>query len=248
MSNSITWIGHSTVLIELDGVRLLTDPVLLDRVGHLRRTVPLDPTPPAGIDAVLVSHAHHDHLDLRSLARLGRDQRIIAPRGVRTLLRRRGFGRVQEVSAGDEARVAPVVVHATHADHPGRRLGVFGAAASALGYLLAGSRRVYFAGDTDLFEGMADLSPALDVALLPVSGWGPRVGPGHLDPLRAARALTMLRPTLAVPIHWGTFTPFWLGGGPSSPEDVVGAFERHARELAPSTQVCVLGPGGTLDL
>ncbi|MBO0682771.1 MAG: MBL fold metallo-hydrolase [Candidatus Dormibacteraeota bacterium] len=248
MSDSVTWIGHSTVLIELDGVRLLTDPVLVGRVGHLRRTVPLDPTPPAGIDAVLVSHAHHDHLDPRSLAQLGREQRIIAPRGLRTLLRRRGFNRVEEVRVGDEARVAPVVVRATQADHPGRRLGLLGGDAPALGYLVAGSRRVYFAGDTDLFEGMADLCPALDVALLPVSGWAPRLGPGHLDPVRAARALTLLRPTVAVPIHWGTLAPLWPGGRPPSPEEPVAAFERHARELAPFTQVRVLGPGGTLDL
>ena len=245
--DSVTWIGHSTVLIDLDGTRLLTDPVLLGRVAHLRRTSPLDLKPVSDIDAVLISHAHHDHLDPRSLVRLGHGQRIVVPSGARRLLRHRRFTQVEEVGAGDVVRVGTVVVRATYADHPGGRRRLFGPASSALGYLVVGSRRVYFAGDTDLFEGMADLSPDLDLALLPIWGWGPRVGPGHLDPMRAAQALTLLRPRLAVPIHWGTFVPGWPRARP--PLDApVRAFERHAAELAPDVQVRVLAQGRALDL
>ena len=71
-------------------------------------------------------------------------------------------------------------------------------------------RRVYFAGDTDLFDGMADLAP-VDVALLPIWGWGPTMGPGHMDPARAAQAAALLRARLAIPIHWGTYYPIHLG-------------------------------------
>jgi len=249
----VTWIGHSTVLVELDGVRLLTDPVLRGRVAQLRR-VALPGPPPAGVDAVLVSHAHFDHLDPPSLARLGRDQRIVVPDGTGFLLRRSGFRHVEQVRAGDEIRIGPVVVRATHADHPGSRFGPFdprsrgGRGPRALGYVIAGRRLVYFAGDTDVFAGMADLAAGLDLALLPVWGWGRTVGPGHMNPLRAAQALRLLRPRLAVPIHWGTLSPLWRRAAPGSLAEPALAFRRHARELAPSVEVRVLPPGGSTAL
>ena len=226
----------------------MTDPVLRAHVGHLRRLAPVELPPLAGLDAVLVSHGHLDHLDPPSLARLGRRQRIVVPAGAAGPLLRRGFERVEQVGAGDAVRVGTVVVRAVHADHPGRRLGPLSPAAPALGYVVAGSRRVYFAGDTDLFAGMADVSPGLDLALLPIAGWGPRVGPGHLDPRRAAEALRLLRPRVAVPIHWGTLAPVWPGGAGASPGEPVRAFRRHARELAPAVEVRVLARGCSLRL
>jgi L-ascorbate metabolism protein UlaG (beta-lactamase superfamily) len=120
---------------------------------------------------------HHDHLDLRSLRQLGDDRRIIAPRGAGPLLARRGFRAVTEVTVGDAVDVGPVRVRATPANHAGRRRP-FGPSGPCLGYVVEGTSRLYFAGDTDLFAGMADLGP-IEVALLPVAGWGPRRGPGH---------------------------------------------------------------------
>ena len=81
-ADGITYVGHATTLIEVDGTRLLTDPVLMSRIGHIRR---IAPPPPAGLhaDAVLISHAHHDHLDLRSLRRLPEDIPVVAPPGSR---------------------------------------------------------------------------------------------------------------------------------------------------------------------
>lgn len=248
----VTWVGHSTVLVELDGVRLLTDPVLRRRVAQLRRVPSAGALPTGDIDAVLVSHAHFDHLDPPSLALLGRDRRVIVPRGAGRWLRWRGFRRVEEVVAGDEVRVGAVVVRATYAEHSGHRFGVLrrrgGAGPRALGFVVAGRRLVYFAGDTDLFEGMARLAPGLDVALLPVGGWGPRVGRGHLDPLRAALALRLLRPRVAVPIHWGTFFPLWPPGTRRPSAEPALAFQRRAREVAPAVEVRVLPPGGSLVL
>ena len=246
-----TWLGHSTVLIELDGARLLTDPVLRGRVGHLRRAAP-PAALPDGVDAVLISHAHLDHLDPPSLACLGRDQRIVVPRGAALPLRWRGFRHVEQVGAGDEVRVGPLAVRATCADHPGQRYGALlppwrrGARPRALGYVVAGSRLAYFAGDTDLFEGMSGVAPELDLALLPIWGWGRRVGPGHMDPLRAARALQLLRPALAVPIHWGTLVSLWPpGAAREAAWEPAAAFHRSARELAPAVRVRVLPPGGS---
>ena len=112
----------------------------------------------------------------------------------------------------------------------------------SLGFIVSGSRRIYFAGDTDLFDGMSALAGSLDVALLPVAGWGSKVGPGHLDPLRAAQALRLLQPRLAIPIHWGTFSPLNRSTSADPPE----AFRRHAAELAPEVEVRILEPGAAL--
>jgi len=238
----LAWFGHSTVLVELDGARVLTDPVLRRRVGHLRRAEAVPPEAIAPVDLILVSHVHWDHLDLPSLEGLGRDTRVVVPRGAGAILERRGFTQVVEVGEGDRADVDGLVVRATHAAHSAAR-GPLGVKAPSLGYLLGERRRVYFAGDTDLFAGMAALADHLHVALLPIAGWGPRLPPGHLDPERAATALRMLRPRIAVPIHWGTYRPMYGRGPLAAPED---EFARRAAHLVPDVEVQVLAIGAEL--
>ena len=232
------YVGHGTVQLELDGVRLVTDPILRNRVWHLRRRVPLDAAELKGIDAALISHVHFDHLDRPSLRMLGTDVSVVMPVGARRLLR--GFSDVREVDVGDEVQIGDVTVRATRAEHLGTRFLL--RSAPSLGFVVSGSRRIYFAGDTDVFAEMSALAGSLDVALLPVAGWGPKVGPGHLDPLRAAQALQLLRPRVAVPIHWGTFSPW----NQNTSADPAQAFLRHAAELAPSVEVRILEPGSAL--
>ena len=229
------------MLVDLDGTRLLTDPVLRGRLAHLRWAGSL-PVAPEDVDAVLVSHVHWDHLDVPSLARLGRAARLLVPRGAGGLLRRRRFRNVEELRAGDETQVGDVTVTAVPAVHEARRLPL-GPLADSLGFVLSGSQRVYFAGDTDLFDGMAELR-TLDVALVPISGWGPKTGPGHLDPERAARALELLAPRIAVPIHWGTLHRI---GAPQPPEAPAAEFARLAGRLASDVEVRVLRPGETTE-
>ncbi|HSK15053.1 MAG TPA: MBL fold metallo-hydrolase [Gaiellaceae bacterium] len=247
-SGSLRWVGHATVLVELDGVRLLTDPLLRTRVLHLRRAAPLDLGGLDALDAILVSHVHYDHLDPPSLRLLSQETAVVAPRGAAGLLGRIGFRSVAELAAGDEIQVGNVGVRAVPAKHAASR--VLGARAESLGYVIEGSQRVYFPGDTDLFPEMAGLATALDVALVPISGWGPRVGPGHLDPRRAAEALALLRPRIAVPIHWGTYYPL-TSPGLARPERLAAPaeeFVRAAAELAPAVDVRVLGVGERLPL
>jgi L-ascorbate metabolism protein UlaG (beta-lactamase superfamily) len=166
----------------------------------------------------------------------------VVPRGGAHLLRR--AGEVREVAEGDELAVGPVRVRAVHAEHDGRRWpGRPGA--PALGYVVRGSRAVYFAGDTDAFPGMAALADErLDLALMPVWGWGPRLGPGHLDPRAAAEALALVRPRRAVPIHWGTYATAWARRRPAHAlREPAEAFARHAAAVAPEVEVVLLRPG-----
>ncbi|HEX7246166.1 MAG TPA: MBL fold metallo-hydrolase [Solirubrobacterales bacterium] len=265
-NDQVTYVGHATVLAELGGVRLLTDPVLRSRVGPLRRhgTSPA-PDVASGLDAVLISHLHRDHADLPSLRRIDRRVPVLAPPGAGRLLARQGFSDVRELVPGESSGVGAVTVTAVEARHEvsgrnplpvrlfrdmtGKGAPEASRGAGAVGFLIEGrGRRVYFAGDTDLFEGMERLGP-LDLALLPVWGWGPTLGPGHLDPERAARAAALISPRIAVPIHWGTLYPLGLGRlrpGPlrAPPSELA----RRVAELAPQVEVRVLAPGESTSL
>ena len=224
----------------MDGVTVLTDPLLRRRVAHLRRDAAVADAAVAGLDAVLVSHLHMDHLDVPSFTRLQRSLRVVVPTGGAALLRRKGFEDVVEVEVGDEVQVGPLTVSVVPADHDVKRVPL-GKASQSVGYVVRGSRTVYFAGDTDLFDGMTELAGA-DIALLPISGWGPKLPAGHLNPESAARALQLLRPAVVIPIHWGTYAPIHVGPSASSPER---EFAEHAAAMAPEVDVQILPVGGT---
>lgn len=245
----ITYIGHATVLIAMNGIRILTDPVLRDRIGYIRRQAPtVDSALLGDLDAVLVSHMHYDHLDLPSLRMLGRDVRMIVPEGSGDLLWRDGFRHIEELRVGDYTAVGSVSIGATFADHTGSR-HPFGPVSDCLGYVLHGSQTVYFAGDTDLFPEMGTMSGRLDLAMLPVWGWGPTLGEGHLDPRRAAESLQLLQPRAAMPIHWGTFAPVGMGWmRPRFLSAPPHTFAAHAGDVAPHVAVHVVQPGAGLRL
>jgi L-ascorbate metabolism protein UlaG (beta-lactamase superfamily) len=250
MTLEVDFIGHSALLIELDGIRLLTDPVTRARVGPLRR---VEPVPArhrsAGVDAVLISHLHWDHLDVPSLRDLGARVPIVVPAGSGAWMRAAGFHDVREIAAGESFDVGGVDVSAVEALHSGFRPPL-GPTAPAIGFVLRGSRSVYFAGDTDLFDGMSDLGGEIDLALIPVWGWGPTLGRGlHLDPLKAAEALRRIRPRAAVPIHWGTYWPHAMGR--VFPERLVeppAAFVEYASELAPDVRMLPTAVGDAVAL
>ncbi|HET7027072.1 MAG TPA: MBL fold metallo-hydrolase [Candidatus Limnocylindrales bacterium] len=245
----LAYLGHATLRLDLSGVRLLTDPVLRERVGPLlRQGPPLGPPDYAGTDVVLLSHLHRDHLDLGSLRLLRPRPRLVVPRGARQLLERYGFHDVVELAPGETTEAGELTIRATEAAHSGFR-PPFGPTAQALGFIVESPhRRLYFAGDTDLFTGMETLGE-LDVALVPVWGWGPTLGPGHLDPERAAEAVRRLRPRVAVPIHWGTFWPRGLGR--IRPHRLTGPaleFAERAAAAVPDTSIASTAPGDSVSL
>jgi L-ascorbate metabolism protein UlaG (beta-lactamase superfamily) len=250
----ITWLGHSSVLLDLDGVRLLADPLLRDPVGILRRVGPVPEPAPAGVAAVLLSHLHDDHCDLRSIRGLDAAV-VVAPPGAGPWLTARGVRGVVELPAGASMAVGPVRVHAVPARHDGHRRP-WGPAASAVGHVVAGTACAWLAGDTALHAGMRsvpEIAGPPDVAVLPVWGWGPRLGPGHLDPEQAAEAALRVRPRYAVPVHWGTLYPVGMrramrGRLVDPGPEFAAAVAARVGDADVLPQVSVLPVGGSLEV
>lgn len=239
----VVWLGHATADVRLGRTRILTDPVLRDRLAHLRRHAHDPALRPGPVDAVVISHLHHDHLDLPSLRLLPADTPLIVPRGAGRLVARSAPGDVIEVVPGDTVVVGDTEVTAVPADHhPGRFLSR--AKAQPLGFVFGtNDHTVYFPGDTDLHPVMADL-PAPDVALLPIWGWGRSLGSHHLDPERAARAATMLRARSVLPVHWGTFAPVRARRGvPAWFNRPAARFRTEMERHAPDTELHLVAPG-----
>ncbi|MFE3324471.1 MBL fold metallo-hydrolase [Streptomyces sp. NPDC059176] len=248
MPVEVTWWGHATCTVEDSGVRVLTDPLFVRRLAHLRRRRGELPPPMAAVaEVVLVSHLHSDHMHPPSLARLAPGTRLVVPRGAQRAvpaLRRLDRLRITEVVPGDEVAVEGVVVRAVPALHDGRRMPWGPHLSPALGYVIQGSVRTYFAGDTGLFDGMAAAVGPVDVALLPVGGWGPFLGHGHLDPDRAAHVLAVLAPRAAVPVHYGTYWPIGMDAiRPHEFHSPGEEFTRKAARLAPGVTVHRLAHG-----
>jgi L-ascorbate metabolism protein UlaG (beta-lactamase superfamily) len=249
MTDRITYLGHATVLLELANLRILTDPVLTGRVAFIRRLPGRAPELSSQPDVVLVSHGHQDHLHRASLRLVAADVPIVAPRGLGALIRSWGFSRVEELAVNETTTVGGVTITAVYADHSGFR-PPSGPRAEAIGFVVTGAgRRVYFAGDTDLYPEMAGIGrEGLDLALLPVWGWGPRLGPGHLDPERAARAVELLRPTVAIPIHWGTLWPIAMRWRRHHLTEPPKRLAEAVAERGLAAQVVILAPGEALEL
>ncbi|WP_029288829.1 MBL fold metallo-hydrolase [Cellulomonas sp. HZM] len=252
MTERVRWLGHASVVLDVAGKRLLTDPLLRAHAGLLRRR---GRTPArehwAGPDAVLLSHLHHDHAELASLERVRDVPLLTAPANARWL-RAHGLPHATGVATGrwvevGAVRVAPVVAVHGHRPMPHRPNAANGFLVDAPGL------RVWFAGDTEPFAAMADLPAlaggAIDLALVPVGGWGPRLSGGHMDPVQAARACAVVGARAAVPVHWGTLhapasrrlPPGWMDrAGP--------AFGAALAREAPGCRALVLEPGDAHDL
>jgi L-ascorbate metabolism protein UlaG (beta-lactamase superfamily) len=243
----LTYLGHATVMIELDGVRLLTDPVLGRRLGPLRRLGPTpDPDAIGPVDGVLISHGHPDHFNGASLRAIAGAPALLVPRGMGSHASRDARD-VREVGVSERVDFGPVRVTAVPARH---RRWLRHRDARPIGYLIEGSMRVYFAGDTALYPGMAGMAGRVDVALLPVGRWGAPRGPDRLGPATAVEAATLVGAHVAVPIHWGTlYVPgFAAGRWGWGSLDAGDAFATEAARRAPDLDVRVLRPGESTDL
>lgn len=206
---AVTWWGHSTVTVELAGLRIALDPLLVDRLWHLHRFGPTPAAAAADADLVLVSHLHTDHLHLPSLRQFAHASRIVVPSGSARLMR--GLhDRITEVAPGDRLRHGPLTIEVLESDHDGRRHPRSPHVGPALGFrVAAGESSFWFPGDTGLQGELWGIEP-VDLALVPIGGWGPTLGHQHLDPRGAAEVLSHVSARWAIPVHYGTFWPIGL--------------------------------------
>lgn len=240
----VTFVGHASVAIDVAGTTIITDPILTNRLKHLRRVgAPAIGFDPSTVDVVAISHQHHDHLHVASLKRLPTTAHVVVPRGLGAKATKLGFGRVSELTVGDSVQhgaVTITAVPAAHDDH--RHPGV--ARVQPVGYIFeTADWSGYFPGDTDVYPEMADLHPEL--TLIPVWGWGPTLGGGHLDPERAAEALELLGSKTAIPIHWGTLWPYHVRPNDRlvlPPKELADAVRRRGLDV----EVLEVPPGGTV--
>jgi L-ascorbate metabolism protein UlaG (beta-lactamase superfamily) len=247
----IAWLGHSTVVLDVDGVRLLTDPLLRRHNWPLRRR---GAEPPERLwerpDAVLLSHLHHDHAELRSLRMLP-GVPVLTARQNADWLRRRGIDAARGLGEDwvDVAEGEAVHVRLVRADHGHRPMPHRPNATN--GHLVrAPGGTVWVSGDTGPYAAMADLprlaGGRIDVAVVPVGGWGVRLSGGHLDPEQAALCCARVGARTALPVHWGTLHAPLAGDVPRGWMDTPGErFVDALRRLAPGCRPILLRPGET---
>jgi L-ascorbate metabolism protein UlaG (beta-lactamase superfamily) len=235
---AITWLGHATVLIEMNGARALTDPVLRNHVAPLVRVGPI-PALREPVDCALLSDLHRNHTDLPTLRGLARTGPLIVPPRARDWLVSKGITDVEELAPSRVVKIGGLTVTATRGRHDARR-HPFGPSAEPVGYLLSSSLSVYFAADTAALPEMADLRGLVDVALLPMAESRPRMGHRRLDPEAAAAAVALINPSVVIPIQWGNVSHGRVSAGRMG--HVVAQFTAQARRYAPRARVCILDP------
>lgn len=254
----ITYIGHATLLVEVAGARILTDPNFDPALGRFlsRVSAPgiaLDALPK--LDAILVTHAHADHLSFASLNALPRDIPLLAPPPIAEWLRKLGYAHAAPIAPGGSERIGEVTVYAEGARHVGARYGVDRWRSAANMYLIdAGKTSTLFAGDTALTrdthriseQRIAGAGRRLDVALLPIGHapwWKPGFRRGHLTSADALTLFERLEARYLIPYHWGTFNHVT-----STAFDAVTRLRRLVTSHARGSDVRIIEPGETFEL
>jgi len=218
--NTVTWVGHSTLLIQLDGVNILTDPQWSDRASPVAFAGPRRVTPPGlpfqdlpPIHLVLISHDHYDHLDVETVLRLheAHHPRFLVPLGLKAWFAELGISDVEELDWWQSRTERGLTLTCVPAQHFSGRTPWDRNQRLWAGWVVAGrDRRMYFAGDTAYYAGLKEIGERLgpfDLAAIPIGAYQPPVimRPSHIAPEQALRALEDVRGYTMVAIHWGTF-------------------------------------------
>jgi L-ascorbate metabolism protein UlaG (beta-lactamase superfamily) len=254
----VTYVGHATLLLELGGVRVLTDPNFEPKLARLLPRVaapgiPLHEVPK--LDAILLTHAHADHLSFDTLDALPRDVPLYAPPAVQRWLQKRGYGHAVPIAPDEEMRIGPVTLLAAAARHRGNRYGFDRWRAATNMYLLDDGRRsCFFAGDTALVgdthhlveRHLHETGRQLDVALLPIGHapwWKPGFRRGHLTSEDALELFQLLKARLLIPYHWGTFQHLTSGAF-----DAVDRLRRQLVHYPQRESVKLIEPGEVFEM
>jgi L-ascorbate metabolism protein UlaG (beta-lactamase superfamily) len=248
---SITWIGHSTFLIQMDGLNLLTDPVYASRMGIQKRLtapgIPLNELPE--IDIVCISHGHYDHLDFPTIKKLKGNPAFYVPEGLGPVFKRKGFSNVIEASWWDSFTEKELSISFVPAQHWTRR-SLFDTNSSHWGgWVIEDARRnesVYFVGDTGYFRGFRDISEKYKPAyiLMPIGAYEPEwfMKVSHINPEDAIKAFLELKGDFFVPMHYGAYRL----ADDTGPEALDSLMKEWKRRELPDEQLKVLKIGETL--
>lgn len=253
----VTYIGHATVLIEVGGKRILTDPNFDPALARFLKRVcppgiPIHELP--ALDAILITHAHADHLSFTSLASLPQDVPLYAPPPIQQWLHRAGYRQARPIEAGAGIDLGSVTIHGTPAQHRGSRYGIDQWRNAANMYLLeTADATCFFAGDTGLTprthhlveEVLHSTGRELDIALLPIGyapWWKPGFRRGHLTSDDALALFERLKARYLIPYHWGTFHHLTAG-----PYDAITRLRASLSGHPRHGDVKVLEPGTSFD-
>lgn len=216
----VTWIGHATTLVQIEGANILTDPIFSERCSPVSFLGPKRKVPPAPefenlprIDAVLISHNHYDHLDKATIKKLGNGPRYFVPLFAGKFLRDLGIKKenIVELDWWQSAEFRGLTLHCTPTQHfSGRGLHDTNQVLWCSWAVLGRGQRFYFAGDTGYFPGFKEIGEKygpFDLAILPIGAYLPRwfMAPVHVDPPEALQAFLDLRGEKMLAVHWGTF-------------------------------------------
>lgn len=211
---SLTWIGHSTFFIQMDGVNILTDPVWSKRMGLQKRQtepgIPIDQLPKMNV--VLISHGHYDHLDFPTLRKLKGDITYLVPAGLKDLFRRKGYQKVIEADWWDTIDYANVSLSFVPAQHWTKRTLTDTNTSHWGGWVIESRKRkknVYFVGDTGYFRGFKEIGERFDIetVLMPIGAYEPEwfMSLSHINPEDAIKAYLELNGKKFIPMHYGAY-------------------------------------------
>ncbi|MDQ0154723.1 MBL fold metallo-hydrolase [Robertmurraya andreesenii] len=248
---SYTWIGHSTFLIQLNGLNILTDPVWAKRMGFQKRLtepgIPLEELPE--IDAVVISHGHYDHLDFRTLKKLKGNPQYFVPVGMKSLFAKKGYHNVIEMSWWERAEYKGIHVHFVPAQHWTRRTLTDMNTSHWGGWIFqTAGETFYFVGDTGYFSGFKEIAErfTIDMVFMPIGAYEPEwfMADSHISPEDSVKAFIELEAKQFVPMHYGAYR-LADDTGPEALERLVQAWEKQ--EL-PKEQLQILLIGETVML